>query len=542
MAVFKRNSASVDLHSSVKDGQEEIFTIQAYSNLAYQPDEIEPCSSTAGTADSDATRSSKRKSSSGSPPTLKKSLNLLHCIAVMIAVTGSNSIFVSVGVIVRSAGSIGATLIVWLAGGLINMGMALCYAEMGAMFPYAGGYYTYVLNVLGSLPAFLIMYGQITFIVGPSWALLAYTSALYIVNAIFPGCVSEDVELGIKLLACWILVTVVVVNCTFIKFVTKVQTFLTSTKMLALLIIIGGGTAVIAQGKADNFENIFANTSREPGELAVTIIYTSFAYGGWQVMMTMAEEIKNPGRNLPRSIYIGFTIVIMKYILANVAYFTMISPAEMLQSDAVALMFSQRLYVPISIVISVLVATSSTATLNAAVMGHSRLVFAGSRAGHMPLIFGMIHPKYLTPRPATFLLLSCGMIVLFIGDLTTMMAYIGFFSTISGIVVIMLLLYLRVKKPSVDRPYKTMLCVPIVQLIVNLAVLVMASYQRPHQLGLALAILAAGIPLYWFGVLWKNKPREFTNIVETMTVLAQKAFVVVTARNEEHSAGKGAKE
>ncbi len=207
MAVFKRNSASVDLTSSGKDGQEAIFTVQAYSNLAYQPDETGPSSSTSETADSGVTRSSNRKPSSAatSPPTLKKSFNLLHCTAVLVAVTGNSSIFISVGAIVGSAGSIGATLVVWLVGGLINMGMALCYAELGAMFPYAGGQYAFVLNVLGSLPAFLIMYGHIILIVGPSWAILAYTSALYIVNAIFPDCVTEDVELGIKLLACWIL-------------------------------------------------------------------------------------------------------------------------------------------------------------------------------------------------------------------------------------------------------------------------------------------------------------------------------------------------
>lgn len=85
------------------------------------------------------------------------------------------------------------------------MGLALCYTELATMFPCAGGQYAYVLNVLGPLPGFLMLYGYVIFIVGPSWAFLAYTSALYIMKPLFPDCATENVELGIKLLAGWIL-------------------------------------------------------------------------------------------------------------------------------------------------------------------------------------------------------------------------------------------------------------------------------------------------------------------------------------------------
>ncbi|XP_071094775.1 cystine/glutamate transporter-like [Haliotis cracherodii] len=542
MALFKRKSASADFNSSVKNKQPAVFTIHAHSNLAYEPDVKETSSDANGTAHSDITSSplSNRKPSEppSPPPTLKKSINLFHCIAILVAVTGNSSIFISPGAIIGSAGSIGAALVVWLVGGLINMGLALCYTELATMFPCAGGQYAYVLNVLGPLPGFLMLYGYVIFVVGPSWAFLAYTSALYIMKPLFPDCATENVELGIKLLAGWILVTVVVLNCTFMRFVTKVQTFLSMTKVLALLIIISGGIAMLVQGKTDNFENLFADTSKEPGELAISVFYTSFAYGGWQTIMTLAEEVKDPGRDLPISVYMGFIIIIMKYILANAAYFTLINPVEMLQSNAVASLFCQRLYSPISILISVLVATTSIAALNAVVMGNSRVLFAGARVGHVPLIFGMIHSKYLTPWPANFVLLAWGLTMLFTGGLTTMMVYIGFFATIAGIAVVVSLLYLRVKRPGVNRPYKTMLCVPIVQLIVNVAVLVMAVYQRPHQMGIALAILVAGIPVYWFGVLWKNKPKELTKIVEGLTILAQKILVVVKASQNGKSLGK----
>lgn len=463
-------------------------------------------------------------------PQLKKSINLLHCTAIMVAVTGHSSIFISPASILGVTGSIGASLIVWLIGGLINMGLALCFAELGTMLPKAGGPYAYVLRTFGPLPGFLIMWGYVVLIAGPFWAFLAYTAALYIVKPVFPDCRPEDVDTGIKLLAGWIMITLVVLNCVYMKYVTKIQTFLSSTKIVALLIIIGGGIYQLAIGSTENFQSIFEGTTQEPGEWAVAIFYSIFSYGGWQVVTSLMEELKNPGRDLPVSVYLTFIIVIVKYIMSNVAYFTLITPTAMVESDAVALLFIQRLYHPLSVVIAVLVATTSIGALNASIMGHSRLLFAGARNGHMPVILGMIHQKYLTPWPAIFVLLAWGLAMLYSGSVTDMMEFISLFSTIMGIAVVCSVLYLRYTKPKEHRPYKTMLFVPLVQLLINAAVLVLAVYQKPHRMGVGLAILFAGVPVYWFGVLWRSKPPEFTQLVEGLTLFAQKTLLMVKSQ------------
>lgn len=145
---------------------------------------------------------------------MKRSINLLHCTAIMVAVTGHSSIFVSPSNIIKETGSYGAALIVWLVGGLINLGMALCFAELGTMFPKAGGPYSYTMKSFGPLMGFLIMWGYTVLIAGPFWAFLAYTAALYIVKPAFPNCVLTDqVDTAVKLLAGWIMgkcVTIVV--------------------------------------------------------------------------------------------------------------------------------------------------------------------------------------------------------------------------------------------------------------------------------------------------------------------------------------------
>ncbi|KAL8574591.1 hypothetical protein ACOMHN_061591 [Nucella lapillus] len=466
----------------------------------------------------------ENKASQG--PQLKKSINLLHCTAIMVAVTGHASIFISPARILGVTGSIGASLIVWLIGGLINMGLALCFAELGTMLPKAGGPYAYVLRTFGPLPGFLIMWGYVVLIAGPFWAFLAYTAALYIIEAAF-NCHTADVDTGIKLLAGWIMITMVVLNCVYMKYVTKIQTFLSATKILALLIIIVGGIYQLAIGNTENFQTTFEGTSQEPGQWAVAIFYSIFSYGGWQVVTSLMEEMKNPARDLPLSVYLTFVIVIIKYILANVAYFTLLSPHDMLQTDAVALVYMQRLYKPLSILVAVFVATTSIGALNASIMGHSRLLFAGARNGHMPVILGMIHQKYLTPWPAILVLLVWGLVMLYSGSVESMMVFISLFSTIMGIAVVCSVFYLRFTKPNERRPYKTMWFVPIVQLLINVAVLILAVYQQPHRMGIGLAILFAGVPIYWLGVLWRCKPPEFTQIVEGLTIFAQKLVMLV---------------
>lgn len=134
---------------------------------------------------------------------LKKSLTLIHCTAIMVAVTGSSSVFISPTSILSYSGSVGAALIVWLVGGLINLMLALCFAELGTLLPTAGGPYAYVMRVFGPLPGFLIMWGYVVLIAGPFWALLAYTAALYIIQPVFPGCTVP--VWAIRLLAGWLM-------------------------------------------------------------------------------------------------------------------------------------------------------------------------------------------------------------------------------------------------------------------------------------------------------------------------------------------------
>lgn len=176
---------------------------------------------------------------------MKKSMNLLHCVAVLVAVTGHISIFISPGVIFSAAGSIGLTIIEWICAGLLNIGVCLCFVELATVFPSAGGPYAYVTNVFGGLSGFVIMWGYIILIVGPFWAYLTYTASVYILEPFFRiDC--HPPALAVKFLGAWILckhqqqsfVSIYILIDLFFIIIAKVTTLVINNFKMGLDLLI----------------------------------------------------------------------------------------------------------------------------------------------------------------------------------------------------------------------------------------------------------------------------------------------------------------
>ncbi|XP_064599100.1 Y+L amino acid transporter 2-like [Liolophura sinensis] len=446
---------------------------------------------------------------------LDRSISLPHLVAILFAVSGGLSIFISPGPILQYSGSVGLSLIVWFSGGIVNLLSALCYTELGIRFPEAGGSYSYVLQTFGSMAGFVTLWGYIILLVCPAWALLAYVSAVYIVQPFFSGCALPLV--GVRLLAGAIFLLCAVLNCINVKYISKIQIWFSGAKATAIVLIIVGGIYEMALGNTENFSQPFEGSSTKPGEIALAMLSSYFAYGGWQVIVNMMEESKHPERDLPRSVYISFTLIITLYCLTNMAYFSILSHTEITSTDAVGVLFISRLYSPLTTVISVLVAISSAGSLVAVVMGHSRLLFAAGRVGHMPSFVGMVHQKYRTPSPSIIILSFLTLVMLFTGQALVLMEYISLFSALMSVELQIILLYLRWKRTNETPSFQVPVIIAVLLLLFHLAVLVLSVYQKPRQLGIALAIIVSGIPVYWLAVSWKQKPTSFTNFIDTLT-------------------------
>ncbi|KAE8633448.1 hypothetical protein XENTR_v10001884 [Xenopus tropicalis] len=459
---------------------------------------------------------------------LKKEIGLVSACGIIVGNIIGSGIFVSPKGVLENAGSVGMALIVWIVTGVITAVGALCYAELGVTIPKSGGDYSYVKDIFGGLAGFLRLWIAVLVIYPTNQAVIALTFSNYVLQPLFPTCFAP--ESGLRLLAAVCLLLLTWVNCASVRWATRVQDIFTAGKLLALGLIIIMGIVQICKGEYFWLEpkNAFENF-QEPdiGLIALAFLQGSFAYGGWNFLNYVTEELVNPYKNLPRAIFISIPLVTFVYVFANIAYVTAMSPQELLASNAVAVTFGEKLLGVMAWIMPISVALSTFGGVNGSLFTSSRLFFAGAREGHLPSVLAMIHIKRCTPIPALLFTCISTLLMLVTSDMYTLINYVGFINYLFYGVTVAGQIVLRWKKPDIPRPIKVNLIFPVIYLLFWAFLLVFSLWSEPVVCGIGLAIMLTGVPVYFLGVHWQNKPQCFNNFVDAMTRAGQKLCVVV---------------
>jgi len=462
---------------------------------------------------------------------LARDMGLWTGIGIIIGNVIGGGIFVSPVGVFNQVGSPAAALLVWAMCGILCLTGAFCYAELGLTIPTSGGDYIYVLKCFGPLIAFLRLWIAILVIYPVQQTIMAWVFGQYIIYPFFGiGCQSSD--LAAKLLTGAAIAFLTWVNCHSVHMGTYMNNAFTASKLTALVLIIILGFKNIFAGEMVSLapDKIWEGTSTDIGAYAAACLSGLFSYQGWSYLNFVVEELEEPKKNLPRGIFISIATTTTVYLLANMAYFAVLTKVEMQTSEAVAIDVASRMLPEwAKWLIPVCVALSCFGGVNGSLIVSSRIFFIGAREEQLPRLVAMINPTRLTPIPALICTGGLSILYLFTGaGMFSLMSYCMFANWVWYAFAVAGLIYWRYTRPDLPRPMKINLIIPIFFIFLCLILLVFSIYSQPMECLAGLGISLIGVPVYYFLLHYSEKhPASFRGFMDNLTRQGQLFFHVV---------------
>jgi basic amino acid/polyamine antiporter, APA family len=448
-----------------------------------------------------------------SPQLLERRLGPFDAAAIIVAnVIGGGILFRSPAV---AAAIPDATwfLLAWIGGGVLAFMGAMAYAELAALRPKAGGEYVYLREAFGPLAGFLT--GWTSFVAGFSGAIAA--SAVFLIvtlNRFIPGIADDTPLLAIPIPLTSNAVTfsihtlaasaaVIVAALIHIRGVGPgriASNVLTTLKIVSLVVFIGFGLTA-GTGSPSNITQSAGPVSGTG--LLFAFIPIMFTYSGWNAAAYMAEEIRDPGRNVPRALLMGTAVVIAIYVLINVLYLYVIPIGELatLGGKSILDVVGDRLLgARAGDIMAVVAIISLAAGINAWTFAGPRVYFAMARDNTFFKSAARVHPKFKTPAASILAQAALSIVLVLTGSLDSIANYVGFAITLFAGTAVAAVFVLRAREPNAPRPFKAFgyPWTPAIFVLVSLAIVVNAFYSDPRISGLGTVIILAGVPVYYF--------------------------------------------
>ncbi|XP_041376978.1 b(0,+)-type amino acid transporter 1-like isoform X2 [Gigantopelta aegis] len=478
------------------------------------------------------------ESDGGQGVRLQRNVGLVSGTALIVGTMIGSGIFVSPKGVLVGAGSVAMSLVIWGACGILAMFGALVYAELGTAIPKSGGEHAYLMYVFGPMhkvwgpvPTFLFDWLGVFIIRPAQFAVMALSLGTYATQPFYGQC---EAPLSTKKIATMLaLIVITFINCWSVKAATKVQTFLTASKLLVIVIITVGGIYMMAAGSVAYISEGFEDTKENPTYWAMAFYNGLWAYDGWNNLNFVTEELKNVKRNLPLAILIGIPLTTICYLLVNIGYFSVISKEEMLLSEAVAMMWGRKVIGVMSWIIPIFVVMSCFGSSNGSLFASGRLSYAAAREGHLVQVLSFIDVKRCTPVPSLIFTAIMAAILILPADLSSLIGVFGFTAWIFYGLTAVALLVLRRTEPDLPRPYKVPIVIPIIVVLASLYLIIMPIAQEP-QIGFlyVLLFIASGLCVYFPFVYYKVHIHWMDTVTKYIQIFLQ---VVPPAVQEKRS-------
>jgi APA family basic amino acid/polyamine antiporter len=428
---------------------------------------------------------------------LRRALGTFDATMVVVGGIIGAGIFINPYLVAERLPSAGWILGAWAFGGLVALAGAFAFAELAALFPAAGGEYAYLREAYHPVVGFLFGWASLVMIQGGGLAAVAITFAQYLLRLSgAPGVDARPFAVGA-------LVVVALVNYAGVKLGSRLLNALVLLKVGALAVLIGGGL-LLARGLPA--APPIAAASRPSASLlafGAALVPILFSYGGWQNANTLAEEIREPRRTLPRALLAGTFLVLAVYLLVNVVYLATLGRDGLASTQTPAADAVQRLFGSgADRWIAAAIAVSTFGFLDLTLLGPTRIYYAMSRDGVFFPGLARLHPRFGTPHRAILLQAVWAIVLVLTGTYGGLVDSVVFADWIFFALTVAAVIFFRRRFPVARREPGAYLSpgypyLPLLFLAASALVLAGVVRSNPVRSALGAVLLAAGLPIYY---------------------------------------------
>ena len=450
-------------------------------------------------------------------PELKRALGAWDTALLTIGSILGTAIFLTPSQIAGALPHAGLVLTAWVAGGLLTLAGALTYAELGAMFPRAGGQYHYLKEAYGSLPAFL--FGWASFFVILSGGVAAVASGFGEYFGYFVPFFSNEHRIlavplgsgawtvrGGQLAAALGIAFFTTVNCFGVRKGATLQNLLTVVNVGSLAVFAVFGLFAASPGQPRFL------APAPPGPLAsafgVALIAVLWAYDGWYNPTFSAGEMRDPGRTLPRGLLAGTVAIVAVYLVTNFVYLRALPLATLAASPRVGEAAAVALFGPgVARVVTLAIAVAMFGCLSANVLACSRVYQPMAADGLFFRALARIHAESSVPRASLVAQGLWATVLVLSGTFEQLFTYVIFIEVVLFAATGAAIFVLRRRRPEAPRPYRALgyPVVPAFFIAASLGVAVNTLIEKPVESLAGLGFLAAGLPAY---ALWRRRSQR----------------------------------
>lgn len=420
-------------------------------------------------------------------------------------------------------------VLAWLLAGMIILFGVFCIAELSAMFPDAGGPFSWLDRIYGKKISFLYGWASFTVIQTAAISSVAFVFAGALGTFVDLPRLSPDLEswslagiylldnIGAKLASCALIIALTIINILGTRRGGNLSLVFTGTILISILAICFGaftspkGSAEIFMTPSEAYPESGFGVLGFLGLMVLAMRSAFWGYEGWLALGFIGEEVKNPARNLPRALVLGISAIILLYLLVNAAYLYVMPIDRMLAAVAedenhiaAVLVVNEILGTGGAYIISAMILVSTFGCTNATILVSSRIYYAMARKGLFFRSAAWTHPRFHTPYYALIYQCIWACVLVFSGsfELLTDLVIIAAF-LFNALIVLGVILW-RIREPRMHRPYKVPAYpwIPVFFILFCVLLTAMSFYESPLKSMMGLLLIVSGLPFYYY---WKGR-------------------------------------